>query len=140
LRKRLTATLDRFLDDPTRDKRLFLHKFMVLQNSDIYISATMVFVLLVDSHLLKTERGLSAGREPGFLAKFSLVSGIEICIDCLIYVCYGAFLKQLLFRSRFSFSQGYGRFLWNLKSNLLLSTLVLFLLCFYIRYHAVLVE
>ena len=119
---------------------MFLHKFMVLQNSDIYISATMILILLADERLLKTERGLTAGREPGFVAKFSLVSGVEIGIDCLIYVCYGAFLKKLLFDARFSFSESYRHFLWNLKSNLLLSSLVLFLLCFYIRYHAVLLE
>ena len=113
---------------------------MVLQNSDIYISTTMILILLADRHLLKTERGLTAGREPDFVSKFSLVSGIEIGIDCFIYVFYGMFLNKLLFGSRFSFAESYKNFLWNLKSNLLLSSLILFLVCFYIRYHAVIVE
>lgn len=138
--RRLTKLVSQFIDDPSKDDKLFIHKFMVLQNSDIYLNISMILIVISDKRLLKTEKGLTFGKDADFEIRFTVVSLIEVVLDLLMYYFYGLFLKKSLFHGNYNLYSSFMNFFSNLKSHFLLSIIILYLVCYYIRYYTSFVE
>lgn len=123
-----------FFDDPAKDKKQFMNKFLVLQTSDIFVNICVAVLLLVDKYILIKLGGYGMNRETSFMVTFMEFAAIELGIDIFFLIVYGLILKKMLFSGSYNFSTRFKTFYWNVSSHIVLAGAVLFFICYYIRY------
>ena len=132
---KLRKLLRRLFDDPEGMKELFLNKFMILQSNDILINICVIAFLLTDKFVLTHLPDKSMDRSLEFIEQFVVLTVIELGLDLFILLVYGFVLRWMLFDGMFCFYQRFINYSNNFKSHLILASLVLFLVCYYIRYN-----
>lgn len=131
---KLGALFKQFFDDPMKGKILFMNKFLVLQINDIYVNVLVFVLLIIDSYALVYVDGESMEKPAEFIKQFGMFSGIELGMDIFFLIVYGSVIKYLLFDNNYDLSSKVKRFYTNMSSHITIACVVLFTVCYYIRY------